>query len=93
VRKIIAPIAPHLAEELYEHDGHTGLSVFLDTWSPSVSHVMHPWLIVDRLAGSCASERHGGDHGSSFGDQSTGRGGQGQCVSERLAMMLTLSVP
>jgi isoleucyl-tRNA synthetase len=38
VRKIIAPVIPHLAEELYEHDELTnGDTVFLDTWETNVS--------------------------------------------------------
>ena len=36
IRKIIAPIAPHLAEELHEHSGGKD-SFFLDTWVPGVS--------------------------------------------------------
>jgi len=35
IRKIIAPIAPHLAEELHEHAGGKD-SVFLDTWKDGV---------------------------------------------------------
>jgi len=35
IRKIIAPIAPNLAEELHEHAGGKD-SVFLDTWERSV---------------------------------------------------------
>ena len=45
VRKIIAPVLPHLAEELYEHDDSTGGdTVFLDTWKLNVSDILSKTL-------------------------------------------------
>ncbi|WVQ96550.1 isoleucine-tRNA ligase [Kwoniella sp. CBS 9459] len=44
--RILAPITPHLAEELHAHarpkpasQGEEGTSVFLDTWHPNISHL------------------------------------------------------
>jgi leucyl-tRNA synthetase len=34
---MIAPIVPHLAEELYEHGKHTKASVFKELWTADVS--------------------------------------------------------
>lgn len=81
VRKIIAPIAPHLAEELYEHDGNTDRSVFLDTWLPSVSFSASNSLMTGGLAGTCIGRRHGGDTRPSLDHQSIGRGCQESRVS------------
>ncbi|WWC88449.1 uncharacterized protein L201_003360 [Kwoniella dendrophila CBS 6074] len=35
--RILAPITPHLAEEIYEHMGGREISIFLDCWNPETS--------------------------------------------------------
>jgi leucyl-tRNA synthetase len=46
---VMAPVIPHLAEEIHESLNETESSVFMTVWEPQVSFIYHDVNVMIRL--------------------------------------------